>query len=93
MNERRSQQLPEGITIEQFVVAWQESDNTDDVLAKLGLTGSDRFTRLDASQFAGFLRRHDVKLKKYTPRRRLGDYNAIRSAALKALASTQPSKA
>lgn len=92
MSERGSRQLPDGVTIEQFVIAWQTSDNTDDVLEKLGLTGSESFTRLDVSSFAGFLRRHDVKLKKYTPRRGLTDYNAIRSAALKALGTLAPSK-
>ncbi len=87
----QSRQLPEGVTPEAFVRAWQQSDDVTEVLSKLGLTNTS-FTRHDATQFAGFLRRHGVSLKKYMPRRRITDYESLRALASQAL-TPPPDKA
>lgn len=54
---RASKVLPEGVTSEMFVLAWQAGASATAVAAKLGM---DRRT---ASQYAGFLRRKGVPLK------------------------------
>lgn len=87
----QSRQLPEGITPEAFVQAWQQSDDVSEVLSKLGLTNTS-FTHGDATQFAGFLRRHGVELKKYEPRRRITNYESLRVLANQAL-TPSPNKA
>jgi hypothetical protein len=54
---RKSKVLPEGVTSEMFVLAWQAGTSATAVAAELGM---DRRT---ASQYAGFLRRKGVPLK------------------------------
>lgn len=50
--------LPSGITAEQFVEVWQTSPDVPSVCRALGIQ-----ERLDATQFAAFLRRRGVPLK------------------------------
>ncbi len=54
---RESKVLPEGVTSEMFVLAWQAGSSAAAVAAKLGMT------QRAASQYAGFLRKKGVPLK------------------------------
>lgn len=77
-NTHTSKRLPEGVTVEQFVVAWQSSDNPREVAKKLGSR-----TPLDMSYLASFLRkRHNVPLKHFRKGKDSFDGATLRQLAL-----------